>query len=646
MFSSFQTAVPDSDALVPSSVSESTQKQSQSQRPKRVQIRKACDACRQARVKCNEVWPCRRCRDTGRKCGNETQNEFKELPGAIREIEKLRRQVKELKGALENVTEVKQQQQQQQQQQQRDQPPPKLSDAPPKTWRGVTIHNLKYGQLSLEYLIYRLCSSFGEDSLFLPVPPEPFLPLDESAANFPQPPRIEQDAYIDRFWLGVHVLLPVVDEVLFRKHYADLWASVPAHANRPADRLVDIILAVSMQPASHPAANFFFARWKAAFALNAVDFAQVQSAIVASAYFVGDWRYDEALQTVGLALRTAHMLGLPSGAFSSGDAVLNELGRRTWLVLASIENELALRLDRLPLIPLHHVPRLTDRAGSAVAADVHWLDFLNMRVELLVLTRNICTTMSSRAAAVDPTRVPRTDAEQRSREDLAAYALGIVAALRAWSGSVPRGLHLRRQDDEAAAFSTDESIPVFDGQPLWLVRQQLTLELLFHTMCLQILRPFVRTAGTKAGGPNGEAAAEAAVRHAVTVMRLIGYGKKHHELRGWRISCSMLTEAVWTCGTFAVGHAGQPMAAAARRGLRIAVVVDMHNGLEDVGGGPKHQVARVRILRVVEWLEQRLGKEDRGTFDGLPMWMRQSEGWRLLEEAEVLHEGDVMDLGL
>lgn len=51
---------------------------------KRDQVRRACDACRLARAKCDLTRPCRNCKRAGRECVSKGLSEFKGIASATR----------------------------------------------------------------------------------------------------------------------------------------------------------------------------------------------------------------------------------------------------------------------------------------------------------------------------------------------------------------------------------------------------------------------------------------------------------------------------------------------------------------------------------------------------------------------------------
>lgn len=56
-------------------------------KPKRAQVRRACDACRLARAKCDLARPCRHCKQSGRECVSRGLNEFQGVASATRYVD-------------------------------------------------------------------------------------------------------------------------------------------------------------------------------------------------------------------------------------------------------------------------------------------------------------------------------------------------------------------------------------------------------------------------------------------------------------------------------------------------------------------------------------------------------------------------------
>ncbi|KAI1167828.1 fungal-specific transcription factor domain-containing protein [Nemania serpens] len=88
-------------------------------RPKRSQVRRACDWCKLMRIKCDNHRPCSSCRQADRDCTVSGEDHFRSLAEAVNEVKRLRAQVRAFETAGQTVVAAEQQQQQQQQQQEK-----------------------------------------------------------------------------------------------------------------------------------------------------------------------------------------------------------------------------------------------------------------------------------------------------------------------------------------------------------------------------------------------------------------------------------------------------------------------------------------------------------------------------------------------
>ncbi|KAI2620449.1 hypothetical protein GGR54DRAFT_601138, partial [Hypoxylon sp. NC1633] len=54
-----------------------------SSRPKRSQVRRACDWCKLMRIKCDNHRPCSNCHHARRECGMSGENQFRSIAAAV-----------------------------------------------------------------------------------------------------------------------------------------------------------------------------------------------------------------------------------------------------------------------------------------------------------------------------------------------------------------------------------------------------------------------------------------------------------------------------------------------------------------------------------------------------------------------------------
>lgn len=53
-------------------------------RPKRSQVRRACDWCKLMRIKCDSRHPCYNCQQAGRECAINSENQFRSMAAAVK----------------------------------------------------------------------------------------------------------------------------------------------------------------------------------------------------------------------------------------------------------------------------------------------------------------------------------------------------------------------------------------------------------------------------------------------------------------------------------------------------------------------------------------------------------------------------------
>ncbi|KAF4120746.1 fungal specific transcription factor domain-containing protein [Geosmithia morbida] len=335
---------------------------------KRAQVRRACDACRLARVKCDLTRPCRNCLHSGRECVSSGVVEFKNVSSATREVERLRDRLRELESLKRPVGLG---------------PSPASASsseddnrggrtvAAPVTaewkWKGMVVDGLRYGPLSLQYFIHRASSYMGCD---IGAPPPPINVL--SARNVDlrgcDLTRQQQDYFVDLFWTAYHVSYPVVDADDFKPLYDSLW-DVGGLSRRP-DPLVDIVLAISIQyafslmgihdPATRSeaeqadqterpelavAGSPFFHRCQDGLdhLMESPDVKTVQCMFLSATYLSYARCYNAAHTTVKTARHVASALGVGDSFYSTDKCVLT----RTARCLRVLDSRISMRLGRV-----------------------------------------------------------------------------------------------------------------------------------------------------------------------------------------------------------------------------------------------------------------------------------------------------------
>lgn len=353
----------------------------------------------------------------------------------------------------------------------------------------------------------------------------------------------QEEFFLGLFWQSYHNTIQIIDEVAFREHYKSL-CDVPGGRRRPS-ALVDIIIAICMQYgiALLPPQNGH------ATGLNHDsestrdgDQAGVLDVVVGidDATIAGRWHYSRcqalltaevenptittmqchifsiiylcnasfqttAHSTLGLAVRTAQILGLhlePPLDISHAD---RELRKRIWWTLQTIEIKTCMKLGR-PLITLTPAERnslpsdnyqlaLLSSSTTSVDGGVTWLTYTLQNTKLILaahathvaffhkcddlLTEYDCATVYE---------------DHRVLEKCAGFLQESLAGsqgLHKWLQAVPDGLKSRRRDG-GEAFSTNcSALDMEHFTPIWLQRHRLLLELLYHNLSINLFRPFI-----------------------------------------------------------------------------------------------------------------------------------------------------------
>ena len=107
--------------------------------------------------------------------------------------------------------------------------------------------------------------------------------------------------------------------------------------------------------------------------------------------------------------------------------------------------------------------------------------------------------------------------DSEAMESCAQFLLSSMQCLQTWSYELPDGLKAKRKGS-GEPFSTDESLLELElFAPMWLQRQRLLLELLYHNLAMNLYRPFISF--SQPLGLNtlaAEGSAISCVNHAIT----------------------------------------------------------------------------------------------------------------------------------
>ncbi|KAI0966754.1 fungal-specific transcription factor domain-containing protein [Xylaria arbuscula] len=268
-------------------------------RPRRNQVRRACDGCKLLRIKCDNQRPCSTCVNAHRECCTSGENQFRTIADAVEEVKRLRTKVREYETPTDRQSVVhkihrqrrhrqtppqqqkqqgqqqeqrleQQEQQQQQQQQARSErqhshhpsavesasecadsgtgPSPSSVTAR----NGVLVDSVFYGITSWPFFIRRLSHFIQSRRQGLQLDPD--LELRTHRPPWPSVPsedgfltRGQESRFLDLFWQTYYFSYPILHEGNLRKEFKDLWDHCGQGIQRKPSPLVDIILALCTQ---------------------------------------------------------------------------------------------------------------------------------------------------------------------------------------------------------------------------------------------------------------------------------------------------------------------------------------------------------------------------------------------------------------
>ncbi|CAG9956347.1 unnamed protein product [Clonostachys rosea f. rosea IK726] len=415
--------------------------------------------------------------------------------------------------------------------------------------------------------------------------------------------RTQEEYFLNLFWEWSHCFLPVVDETWLRAHYASLWETGSAY--RKNSPLVDIILALCLQHGytfmsrdtsnasgqndATIAGRWYYRRSQSLLTadLESPTIISVQCHIFTVIYLCAASFANMCHVVLAQAIRTAHILGLhlePSSDLPRGE---RELRKRIWWVLYTSELKSAAKLGRPTMIqpsqftvsfPSDDIETASYNGATlgSYDLDVTWLTY-TIQHEKLVLSMHEVTEatypkfgeVSSRHANGSLYQDPQ------GLESCAEVLASKLPSLRAWIAQLPPGMKtLRRNGGEP--FSTDRSpLVIEDLAPVWLQRQRVCLELMYHTFTLNLCRPFISfTSHTTTYAPISERHAMTAVNHAIAYTLITHQVTTETDLfSGWSEYFMWQWNAAITIIGFILANPIHPSNPKARQALELAIAI-------------------------------------------------------------------------
>ena len=429
--------------------------------------------------------------------------------------------------------------------------------------------------------------------------------------------RAQEDYFLGLFWQTYHCTVPIVNEADFRKHYETLWDTTSFNYSfRKPSPLVDIILALCMQYGiafvprpnvdqtsrahidindSSIAGRTFYHRCQTLLMLEAEtqSLTTLQCYVYSTIYLRNASFINMAYNTLAIAIRVAHNLGLHREPAKDLPQAQRELRLRMWMVVYMLECKACESLGR-PWQTVQ-IPQMTcslpadsenaaQSSGSnfvSHAENITWLSYHVQCAKLHMAIRGVYDAFDAKSVEVSNGRSEKyffEDAE--SQEDLAEFFVHEMRVVQKWVQNVPKALMTARKGN-GEPFSTDRSSLKIDlSVPVWLQRQRLLLELLYHNLVMTLYRPFIRfrTSSTPLT-PLADGHAISCLNHAVATTNII-----HQVLQGNDIlnGCHEAYQHQWTAALTLVGFSfGYPLCSAAPSGRK---AIDTVKNVLDVFG--------------------------------------------------------------
>ncbi|KAL8754996.1 MAG: hypothetical protein Q9199_003954 [Rusavskia elegans] len=514
--------------------------------------------------------------------------------------------------------------------------PRKEHGSPKKYWEGIYTSTAQshqtqyYGPASSFYFIGRMSSylatalqqphsdhhmqpNSASRSFATPTSPKRG-PLDEMDISTDGPTAADtltatqEDYFLDLFWQSYHCVLQIIDEADFKEHYKSLWVA-PGRSRKPS-ALVDIVLALCMQygvafvPRSGPvtqtqvdvdgndatiAGRWLYRRSQALLSkeLESPSIMTLQCHILAVYYLCNASFQNMAHSTLAVAVRTAQILGLHLEPPESMPRKTKELRKRLWWTLFTVESKTCMKLGR-PLsaqiseatcsLPAddHELALLSGSSFASSEDNVTWHTYNLQNTKLILAARTVYVAFHDRCAEVlDATNGTTLYSDAQALETCAHFLSTGMECLHSWRHGVPNGLKTKRRD-AGEPLSRDKSLLDLElYAPVWLQRQRLLLELLYHDLAMNLHRPFVCFSTVPSSSLQlAHGHANACVEHAMAITQIMHQMLTEGDtLRGWHEAFQWQWNATLSLIGYILGYPLAPSTPSARQAIDSAIDV-------------------------------------------------------------------------
>lgn len=431
----------------------------------------------------------------------------------------------------------------------------------------------------------------------------------DSLVAFEDISRSQEESFLGLFWQSYHCTIPILNELEFKEHYESLWPA-PSSSVRQPSPLVDIVLALCMQYGmtfvprneasqghmlsfdsddSTVAGRAFYRRCQTLLStkMEQPNIMTLQCLMFSTVYLRNASFKNMAHNTLALAIRTAHTLGLHQEPHEQDSRSQKELHRRLWWIIYAMDTAACMALGRPWLAQMSQVACAIPANDRELALsigpsfdssidDITWLSYHIQSVKLNLAGRAVQVAFDRKCTQVLTTSNEETfHGNPQNLETLASFLLKSLQCLRGWTCDVPLALKNERREG-GKPFSTDRSALQVDFEaPQWLQRQRLLLELAYHSLMMNLYRPFINFARPPSSStPLADGNSISSLNHAIASTNIILQILKGTDiLSGWHEVYEYQWDATLTMVGFIFASPVCPPTPTARKSINSAIKV-------------------------------------------------------------------------
>lgn len=604
-------------------------------RQKRAQVARACDGCRLRRTKCDNAIPCSHCVAKKQICSNSGAPKASTLTEATEEIESLRQKVKQLEAELkQRPTEI------------HTLPTPTGSSSSSQNfnlgnnpehraknyWGGIQLRPVRssnetwLGPSSLQFFIQRLgvyltlyFQQAHSTQHLLPLSARDHQLLDRptvrsnqnlgkqlmsSAGQLPTEgvylSPIQEEYFINLFWQTYHTaLFPILDESQFKDHYQSLWTG---GKERAPSALVDIIISMCMQYGISALPSdaqgvlvegkdaLVAGRWHywrgqtlLAYELESPSPSTLQCHLLCAVYLCGGSFHNMTDNAVGLAVRTAYMLGMHLEPPQDMPEREREHRRRLWWAVYVMDSKAGMKLGRpfvlhvphaMPCLPNDNLDaaRISGSTFAPIGERETWLSFNLHQIKLYMKSRAAYTCFYDQDLDLSNDQTVWDDSN--ALETSAAVLVQHIQGLQEWANDIPEALKLNRRSNGMPLSTDGTSLLIEQFAPLWLQRQRVLLEMTYHHISVNLYRPLISFGSRPHAGTLAEQVAMRCASHAIMLSKITHQVLTETTiLDGWHECFHYQWNAAMTLIGFAVVYPHASLTTEARAAVDLAIAV-------------------------------------------------------------------------